>query len=60
MRQGMTMKVKLGCETIKHGLGGFLGEPAAQCRKKTIICDYARPVYVYVHLGNPDGTTIKE
>jgi hypothetical protein len=35
MRQGMTMKLKLGCETIQHGRSGFPGDAAARRAKKT-------------------------
>src|SRR5271163_4779935 len=31
--------------TIKDGCSRFPGEPSARCRKKTLICDYAGPLY---------------
>jgi hypothetical protein len=41
LRQEMTMKLKLDCQTIQQGCGGFPGQPAARSAKKTKICGYA-------------------
>jgi hypothetical protein len=41
LRQEMPMKLKMDCQTIKPGRGGFPGEPSARSVKQTTICDYA-------------------
>jgi len=45
LRQEMTMKLKLDCQTIQQGYGGFPGQPATRSAKKTKICGYAGPLY---------------
>jgi len=43
--RGMIMKLKLDCQTIQQGCGGFPGQPAARRAKRTKICGYAGSVH---------------
>jgi len=41
LRQEMPMKLKMDCQTIQQGCGGFPGEPSARSAQQTKICGNA-------------------